>query len=392
MSDGQESTNMDARASRWVEALEWHTTLCEADGAALTSGKVRAWQQWYAQADNQLIFDQLSRLLANHNACPPAPREGVGLENGSEEYDPSQSIMEWRQAQRLARGQGTCALSNRRRFAAPLAFGLAAALVIAAMLVLKPSWLPRFGGSDGRVVYQTGVGQRAEVELRDGSVVTLGGQTRLAVEYSSQRRSIRLFDGKAWFQDKDIPNWPFVVNAGGGRTITAIGTAFVVNRGSDGVVVMVTAGTVEVSARESMFRMTAVSQPSVALPPLPVIRLERNQELSYGDDGTVGFVTRTDPRAVSAWTRGCLVFEDVPLRDVVANIDRYWSQHILVSPRAGALRFSGLIYEDQVHYWLHGLRRIFPVTVQAGEGAEVCVRTGDSRSSSPESACMGAHP
>lgn len=389
MSEDTGSTNAEGGASRWIEALEWHTTLCEADGTALTSGKVRAWQQWYAQADNRLIFDRLSRLLAYRGVCPPAPPEGAALESRNEEYDPSQSIMEWRQAQRLAGAEGSPqAPANRRRFTVPLAFGLAAALALAALIALRPSWLPAFGAGGGRVVYQTGVGQRAEVELRDGSVVTLGGQTRLAVEYTVSRRSIRLFAGKAWFQDKDIRNWPFVVNAGGG-TITAIGTAFVVNRGSDGVVVMVTAGTVEVAAGASVLRMRALGQPSVALLPFPVIRLGRNQELSYRDDGTMGSVTRTDPRAVAAWTRGYLVFEDTPLRDVVGNIDRYWSQHILVSPRAGELRFSGLIYEDQVRYWLNGLRRIFPVTVQGRGGAEFCVHTRDFRASPQESACAG---
>lgn len=383
------SANTEAGASRWLAALEWHTTLCEADGTALTSGKVRAWQQWYAQADNQLIFDRMTRLLAYRGVYPPAAHQGVDLESRSEEYDPSQSIMEWRQAQRVAGAEGPSqAHPNGRRFRVPLAFGLAAVLALAALIVLRPSWLPMVGGAGGRVVYQTGIGQRAEVELRDGSVVTLGGQTRLAVEYTARRRSIRLFRGKAWFQDKNIRNWPFVVNAGG-ETITAIGTAFVVNRRPDGVVVMVTAGTVEVSARAPVFRMRALGQPSVGLLPFPVIRLGRNQQLSYGDDGTVGRVTRTDPRAVAAWTGGYLVFEDAPLRDVVGNIDRYWSQHILVSPRAGQLRFSGVIYEDQVRYWLNGLRRIFPVTVEGRSGAEVCVHSRDSLASPQESACAG---
>jgi transmembrane sensor len=398
MGEDSGSTNMEAGASRWIAALEWHTTLCEADGAVLTSAKVRAWQEWYAQADNQRIFDRLSRLLADRGVYPPAPPQGceLGHETRSEEYDPSQSIMEWRQAQRVegARRAPQAPL-NRGRWAARLTFGLAAALALAALFILRPSWLPMIGGSGGRIVYQTGVGQRAEVELGDGSVVTLGGRTRLAVEYTARRRSIRLFGGKAWFRDKNIRNWPFVVNAGGG-TITAIGTAFVVNRGSDGVVVMVTAGTVEVSAKASTFRMRALGQPSVALLPVPAIFLGRNQELSYNDDGTVGRVMRTDPRAVSAWTRGSLVFEDVPLRDVVENIDRYWSQHIVVSPAAGELRFSGLIYEDQVRFWLSGLRRIFPVTVQVnvqgGSGAEVCVHTRDSASPPLESACAVPNP
>jgi transmembrane sensor len=364
-------------ANRWLEALEWHTTLCEADEAGLTSDRLRAWQQWYGQPDNRRVFDQVSRLLADplsYDPCAgPAP-----IELQADRYDPSLSIKEWCAAQRAEMAEKTRSPAKSRWQRTSLAFLLAAA-ALAGLLLLRPSWLPTVGGRRGPVVYQTGVEELTRVSLPDGSSVTLGGHTRVRVDYTARRRLVQLSYGEAWFRDMDISNWPFVVTAGRG-TITAIGTAFVVHRDSTGVMVMVTAGTVEVSAQALVGRMLALGEAPVPVQPLPVIRLGRDQALSYGDDGTVGRITLSDARSVTAWTRGLLVFDDTPLRDVIHDVDRYWSRHILVSPEAGQLRFSGLVYEDRIQDWLDGLSRIFPVATDAA-GANICVHARGSRAS-----------
>ena len=275
MSAGGEETRMDA--DRWLEALEWHTTLCEADKDALTSGRLRVWQQWYGQPDNQRVFDQLSRLLTDPlrygQRVPPSAAE---LE--TDRYDASLSIREWCNAQRAGMPAKMHPSVNTRWRNTSLALLLAAA-AFAGLLVLRPSWLPRVGGSPGPAVYETRTEELTRVSLPDGSTVTLGGHTRLRVDYTARRRSIQLSYGEAWFRDKDISNWPFVVTAGRG-TITAIGTAFVVNRDSDRVVVMVTAGTVEVSAAARARRLLALGQAPVSVQLIPAIRLERDQQLS----------------------------------------------------------------------------------------------------------------
>jgi transmembrane sensor len=374
VSEGGEEPKVDA--SRWLEALEWHTTLCEADKSALTSSRLRAWQQWYGQPDNQRVFDQLSRLLTDHLRYGQCANPSAA-ELETDRYDPSVSIKEWCNAHRVATAKKAPPPAKTRWRNASLAFLLAAA-ALAGLLVLRPSWLPTVGGRPGPVVYQTGAEELTKISLPDGSTVTLGGHTKVRVDYTARRRSIQLSFGEAWFQDRDISNWPFVVTAGRG-TITAIGTAFLVNRDSDRVVVMVTAGTVEVAAEARARRMLALGETPVPVQPIPTIRLERDQQLSYRDDGTVGRITRSDARSVTAWTRGLLVFDDAPLSDVIANVDHYWSRHILVSPEAGQLRFSGLVYEDRIQDWLDGLSRIFPVAID-DTGANVCVRTPDSRS------------
>src|SRR6185312_11086218 len=101
-------------------------------------------------------------------------------------------------------------------------------------------------GQRGSVVYQTKVGELRNVHLPDGSSIILGGQTELSVSFSAQRRSVGLLKGEAWFQVAHRSHWPFVVAAGDG-TITDLGTAFLVQRDSDRVVVTVTQGTVEIT-------------------------------------------------------------------------------------------------------------------------------------------------
>lgn len=368
--------------NRWLEALEWHTTLCEADASALTSGRLRAWQQWYAQPDNQKTFDNLSQLLAER-ASYRQPTAPSAAELESDHYDPSVPLRVWRKAQQAETARGRLPSLKSTWVKASSGLILAAAAVLVGVLILRPSWV--WTGRARGLVYRTPVGQLTKVHLPDGSTVTLGGDTKLSVDYTARRRSIQLLRGEAWFRDREFPNWPFEVTAGD-RTITALGTAFVVNRDADRVVVMVTAGTVQVSERAHVSPPRIVGRASSLQAPRPTIRLVRDQELTYSDDGTVGRVIQTDRDVATAWTQGRLVFDDVPLRYVVDNVDRYWSRRIRVSPHAGALRFSGLVYEDQIEDWLAGLSRIFPVVVD-NAGTDVCVHMRDSIHTPQQSAC-----
>lgn len=369
-------------SSQWLEALEWHTALCETPESELTSGTIYAWQQWYAESDNQQVFDDLSQLLANHRDYrQPAEPSDAELENDA--YDPSVPIRMWceRQQTRIVGGGAPSFKSRWLKRSVVTLLAVAAGLV--AVLMVQPWLIPLGGGRDH--IYQTRVGELTEIHLRDGSSVTLGGDTRLVVDYTAKRRTIQLIRGEAWFRDKDISNWPFVVTAAD-RAITALGTAFIVNRDVDRVVVMVTAGTVEVSSRIRMPRLRAAGLTQLPLQPLHPIRLVRNQELTYSDDGAVGRVTRTNSQVATDWTQGRLAFNDVPLRYVTDNVNRYWSRHIRVSPRAGELRFSGLVYEDQIQDWLAGLSRIFPVVVD-NTGADVCIHMRDSTATRHRPAC-----
>lgn len=92
----------------------------------------------------------------------------------------------------------------------------------------------------------TSAGEVRQVPLVDGSLVTLGKQTRIALAYEPSTRRVRLESGEALFEVAKDPSRPFVVEGGDVR-IRAVGTVFLVNRRPDGAVeVTVTKGIVDV--------------------------------------------------------------------------------------------------------------------------------------------------
>lgn len=83
--------------------------------------------------------------------------------------------------------------------------------------------------------------------LDDGSLVELDETAELTVDFTAETRRVVLKNGKAHFSVAKNPNRPFVVSANGVE-VRAVGTAFVVEAGSE-TKVLVTEGKVAVTAK-----------------------------------------------------------------------------------------------------------------------------------------------
>lgn len=340
---------------RWVEALDWYTTLIESDAAKLTNAVGRKWQEWYAESENRRVFDDLSRLLADRSLyrtrCQRRSAELAG-----NEYDPSVPISDWRRARSRRRTQSQPAVGRTQWWL--LAPGITALLLIWCLVQLADGGRP----VSRRFVYQTDTGHIRDIRLRDGSQIVLGGRTRLTVVLSAKSRSVSLIEGQAWFKVADNPRWPFAVAAGNG-TIKDLGTAFLVTRESDRVLVTVTQGAVEVSTKPRRQPPVAGAALRAALVP---IRVDRGEELVFEDDGTVGPVKQADIHAATAWTRGRLTFNNQPLRYVIETVQRYSTRRIVMDPSAGAVRVSGVVFADQIEDWIRTLKKVVPISVEEG--------------------------
>lgn len=368
-----------AGIDRWDQALAWSVRLREAGRMDLTGDVGREWQNWCGDPENLRIFDRVTRLLADRERYG-VPRQTKGATCSEREYDLSISVAEW-----LGSGSyGARMRPARSRNWWWLSGGILIAASLILLLLLPPRSL--FHASEGGpVTYRTDIGILKDVHLSDGSSITLGGDTLLTVALSPKRRSVILLKGQAWFQVAHDPNWPFIVAAGDG-TIRAVGTAFVVTRDSNRVVVAVTEGTVEVSARQSV---PGVAHGNLARPSLSNIRVSRGEELILGDNGRMSPIRPTDTHAATAWTSGRLTFDDQPLRYVVEAINRYSSQHITVGPGAGALRFSGIVSNAEIGDWLRSLELIFPVTVdKRADGPRIQMRASPPATRDPQASAQ----
>ena len=165
-----------------------------------------------------------------------------------------------------------------------------------------------------RADYTTSVGEQTTVTLPDGSIAYLNTDTAIALAYSSHQRQIVLLRGEAQFEVLPDPGLPFIVQALKGRT-TVVGTTFTVRSWEQTVTVTVTEGTVQVSHLGSQ------------------VPLQAGQQVRYGRDAppmTLGQVELVDPTSMTAWQRGSVVINGLPLPQAIAEIDRYRPGKILL--------------------------------------------------------------
>lgn len=130
------------------------------------------------------------------------------------------------------------------------AFGLRPAVLLSVFTVfvlvllgfyIVPGSFPGITSDD----FSTSTAQIREIELDDDSVVTLGAQSAIEVDYSEGERRVELLSGEAFFDVERDETRPFVVDVGDAQ-IRVLGTKFEVRRSEQGVRVSVLEGKVEV--------------------------------------------------------------------------------------------------------------------------------------------------
>lgn len=160
--------------------------------------------------------------------------------------------------------------------------------------------------------YYTAPGKQLTVVLADGSRLTLNTDTALAVNLSDKQRNIELLRGEAYFQVSHDKNRPFIVSNGVAHA-RAVGTAFSVKKTDEDMQVIVSEGTVEVSAGKA-------DAPAL---------VHINQQVNY-QQGRVGPVMSSDIMETLAWQRGQLIFKQQPLSKVIQEVNRYRSGQIMI--------------------------------------------------------------
>lgn len=155
----------------------------------------------------------------------------------------------------------------------------------------------------------TNVGEQRTMSLDDGSRIHLNTATRLRVSYDKEFRRIELLNGEALFEVAKDSSRPFVV-AAGDRTVTALGTTFVVQRSDVRMSVTLMEGQVRVAAATSE-RLEA--QSTVLAPGERLI-------LSAG---AAPVLDHPALDGVTAWRRGLVALEGMSLAQAVEEMNRY---------------------------------------------------------------------
>ncbi len=201
------------------------------------------------------------------------------------------------------------AASPPRRRGHWLAVAAAAAVAVFGTLWFLPRDEP-----PPAVVHRTDFGEQRSLALNDGSIVMLNTRTEVVVRYAPAVRQVELLSGEALFDVAADPARPFVVDTGA-VTLEVLGTKFSVYRTAEATRLAVVEGVVRVAARGE--------------PGNPVL-VHAGEGAVASSDGAILREAGIDVDKATAWTERRLVFEDVPLQDVVSEFNRYNRRPLLV--------------------------------------------------------------
>jgi len=306
------------------DAQQWFVLLRDGDASAEDRQRFAAWLA--ADATHRQAWDEVEHLWKRMDAVVPALRlDALSLRELSAPRPVSVTRRTW----------------MKQAAAAALVLGGGGAWIAAS--------------TDLFADHRTAVGERRSIPLADGSRVDLDADSALSVAFSDTQRRITLDRGRAYFQVARDAARPFIVTAGAGD-VRALGTAFDVKRGSDSVRVAVSEHAVAVTVAGDSLRLTEGSV------------------VDYSARG-LGAVAPADIASLLSWRQDRLFFQDAPLGEVVADLDRYRRGRIVILDDSVAkLPVTGFFHAAQADAALQTIAATLPVRLTRLTGRLVVIR------------------
>jgi len=249
------------------------------------------------------------------------------------------------------------------------ASAVAGAAAVCAVLVLY--W-------HGENAYSTHVGEQRLVVLDDGSRMLLNTDTRLRVDFAAAQRTVEVSRGEAFFEVAKDARRPFVVRVAGSEVV-AVGTAFSVRyapgpHAVDELTVTLVEGHVNVRPAGHPAR-------DALAPPRPVLmeagdRLQLDRPSPEAAAPVAERVDRPNVERLMAWRRSEAVFDNTPLAEAVAEMNRYNRTTIVLLDGLGSagLRVSGLYRTDDIAGFVHAVSDLQGLKVREEPGRLVIAK------------------
>ncbi|WP_122464966.1 FecR family protein [Brevundimonas lutea] len=309
MTEGRRSsTSADAS----LQAAEWHARLA---AAQVDADEIRAFGDWLENAENARAWSEIQSV-----------------------WDAAGGLSEDAGIQALTRQ----ALFRPRGKRPELRWVSGGAALAATVLVTVAAagWWTR-----GETYASPPDGLR-RLTLEDGSTLVLDADSEARVRLRDTGRTIELREGRAYFDVAFDAARPFSVRAGE-VTVTALGTRFDVDLGPDGVAVNLYEGRVILTGAGGTLSL----QPGDAAVATSE-GLRRATEPAEADGG---------------WIDGRMVFRDALLRDVVAEMNRYFDRPVRLSPELERTRVSGVFSAGDRAGFVSALTAMLPAQARTDD-------------------------
>ncbi len=215
----------------------------------------------------------------------------------------------------------------------------AAITAIAASFIFALVNLTNLTGHENFVrEYQTEPGQHQFVSLEDGSNIHLNTQSKLTVTFAQAERRVDMGYGEALFEVAHDGERPFIVSVAG-RDVRVVGTKFNIRRFNRKLTVTVTEGVVDVVEGADAEKSSNKSEDHIVEP----IRLIAGIQLVHDEQTAVSIIQQVDAEAFTSWRGDVLSYEDVPLTDVINDIERYIDIPVVRKGDLSGTKFTGIL-------------------------------------------------
>ncbi|MFT8558818.1 MAG: FecR domain-containing protein [Acetobacter sp.] len=293
------------------EAITWQMKLADAPDDAILLAGLNSWRT--ARPENERAWRKaervrnLARIAVRESA--PGTLPPFRVSETSRPLSVAASLVRLRSARWLW-------------WASPVAAGALALTVFCSPMIYERVY-ERLWADD-----ITGAGGIQDITLRDGTQVTLGAETAIAID--DDERRITLLRGEALFHVTHDATHPFTVLAGSVR-LRDIGTIFDVRKDGPRLTVAVREGIVGVLASGNA--LTAER------------RVEAGQQIMATDGSSQVEQSTVAPDTIGSWRSGLLAVDGVSISDLTETLGRYYPGYVMVRGASGASDRVGGVYD-----------------------------------------------
>jgi len=317
-----------------------------------------------APTDGESIRASAAEWLIKRRDCETWNADDEAALNAWLDQSPAHSIAFWRLEDVWSKADRLSALRRPMR-ETPVARARSAMprfLVAAALVAMVVAGAGTYAVIPHSQAYETPLGGREILTLRDGSQIELNTSTSLRISDRADRREIWLDRGEAYFDVRHDPRRPFVVIAGNHRVID-LGTKFVMRRDPERLEVAVVEGDVRLN-RDGADQRGA----SAVL---------RAGEIATATASTLSVTTRSNAVLSEelGWRRGVLIFRHTTLAEAVAQFNRYNQHKLSIADAATArLRLGGTFPTANVEGFADAAKEILGLRVTRHEDETIISR------------------
>jgi transmembrane sensor len=253
---------------------------------------------------------------------------------------------------------------------------VATAVLVLVGVFLRPAWneTPAITATPPSAIVTTPPRQL----LPDGSIVELKEDAAIAVDFTSDRRQVRLQRGVAHFKVAKNPQIPFIVQVGR-IEVRAVGTEFSVNFNETSAEVLVTEGSVAVEKPTDASGATAIATEMAKPQMLAVLEMGKKVVIDIASptitSAPVQIVGEAEIAELLAWRVPRLEFTATPLAEAVAMFNRYNQVQLTLENAAlGELKVSGFLRADKTETFLRLLESDFGLAADRRSPTQIILR------------------